>query len=300
MAVEPIQPELTEEPSEASTAPFAWQPFTPRGIGAFAYANYPRVFVVQLIVGLLSAAVALWFLSTAWFPPARAAIRNLPAQGSIVHGELNWPRQSFDVLHESRPHIAFIVDLENRTGGNPGADLTLRFRKHQVDITSHFGYVPVPYKPEFQVEFNRGEVQAWWGAWEPIMLGWTAVLTPIALFVTWSFLATVYFVPAWFLGFYANRRLNLGGSWRLCSVALMPGAFISLAAIVLYGLGVLDLFHLALAAALHIVVGWACVIAGVLRLPEIPPDIPKANPFTPPEVLAAEEQRQTNPNPFGG
>ena len=75
------------------------------------------------------------------------------------------------------------------------------------------------------------------------------------LMVSWACLATVYCLPAWLIGFFANRDCSLGGSWRLAGAALMPGALLMCAVIVLYGWGALDLVRLAVAGSSAFVVG---------------------------------------------
>jgi hypothetical protein len=77
--------------SDPKNPPSAWQPFTPRGLVAFAKAGSGRVLILLCAVGLISAGTVVWFLNTAWFPAIRAAIHELPTQGQISHRELNTP-----------------------------------------------------------------------------------------------------------------------------------------------------------------------------------------------------------------
>src|SRR5260221_14485850 len=48
-------------------APFAWQPFTLRGVAAFARVSCPKLLLLQFIVALLAAATVVWFLQARWF-----------------------------------------------------------------------------------------------------------------------------------------------------------------------------------------------------------------------------------------
>ena len=127
--------------------------------------------------------------------------------------------------------------------------------------------------------FNRTELGPWWGAWAPAILAMVAGLVVAGLMVSWACLATVYFLPAWLVGFFANRDLSLRGSWRLAGAALMPGALFMCAAIFLYGWGALDLVRLAVAAAVHWVMGWVYLFASPFCLPRHPAAAAKANPF---------------------
>ena len=124
------------------------------------------------------------------------------------------------------------------------------------------------------------ELGPWWGAWAPAMLAMAAGLVVMALMASWGCLATVYSLPVWLTGFFANRECGLGGSWRLAGAALMPGALLMCAAIVLYGCGALDLVRLAAAAAAHFVMGWVYLLVSPLRLPRIPAPAPNLDPFT--------------------
>ena len=72
-------------------AQFAWQPLTVRGVAAFASATLGRLLLVQFIVALLAAGTVVWFLHRAWFPMIGEAIRQLPPQGEIRSGRLDWP-----------------------------------------------------------------------------------------------------------------------------------------------------------------------------------------------------------------
>ena len=75
-------------------AQFAWQPLTVRGVAAFASATLGRLLLVQFIVALLAAGTVVWFLQRAWFPTIGEAIRQLPPQGEIRSGRLDWPGPS--------------------------------------------------------------------------------------------------------------------------------------------------------------------------------------------------------------
>jgi hypothetical protein len=93
----------------------------------------------------------------------------------------------------------------------------------------------------------------------------------------------MYCLPVWLVGFFANRDLSLRGSWRLAGAALLPGALLLTAAIVLYGSGAFDLVRLAVAGAAHPVVGWVYLIVSPLRCPSHPAaGAIKKNPFVAP------------------
>ena len=90
------------EPESTAWRPTAWQPLTPRGVAAFARAPLMRLLLVQFIFALLAAIAVVWFLRTAWFPTVREAIENLPAQGEMKSGKLEW---TADSPHPTRSQV---------------------------------------------------------------------------------------------------------------------------------------------------------------------------------------------------
>jgi hypothetical protein len=123
------------------------------------------------------------------------------------------------------------------------------------------------------------ELEPLWGAWAAEILFLAAVATVTGLFLSWWILATVYFLPAWILGFFANRDLNLRAGWKLSGAALMPGALLMAAGIFLYGFGALDLVQLGFIFGAHFVLGWIYLFVSVPFLPRISAAEPKGNPF---------------------
>jgi len=261
--------------------PFAWQPLTLRGVAAFAYARCGRLLVVQFLVALLAAATVVWFLLTAWFPIIGQAISQLPPAGEIRSGRLQWQGPSPATLAEGR-FLAFTVDLNHVGTARSPAHIQVEFGQTGYDIFSLLGYVGHDYRPEWVVPFNREYLLPWWGAWKPALLGIATLLVVATLMLVWIALATLYALPVWLLGFFANRDLSFRGSWCLAGAALMPGALLMLAAIFLYGLDALGVIELAVAAALHLVIGWFYLVSATLRLPLLPAAKgAKQNPFVP-------------------
>lgn len=249
--------------------PLAWQPLTPRGVAAFAGAALGRLLLVQFIVALIVAGTVVWFLHTAWFPMVTTAIRQLPERGQIRGGQLDWPEGSPSVLAQGR-FLAFVVDLRHEGTARPATHLLLEFGQKDFKVFSLLGYLEGTYPRGWTIAFNRGDLQPWWGAWSPVFLALAAAAVLAGLMLTWGLLATIYCVPVWLLGFFANRDLGWRGSWRLAGAALLPGALLMTGALLLYGLGALDLVRLALGAALHFLLGWAYLVASPFWLPRHP------------------------------
>jgi hypothetical protein len=264
---------------EVSKKKIAWEPITPPGVAAFADASVARVLFVQLIVALFAASVTVWFLKTAWYPVVTSAIQQLPAQGEIRDGKLNWPAES-PVLLADGNFLAIIVDLDHEGQMRSPAHVQVEFGRNDVRVFSLFGYQQFPYSPEYIISFNRPELEPKWGAWRPPILWITFGAVAAGLMVSWTALATVYFFPLWLVGFFANRRISLGASWKIAGAALMPGALLLIATIIFYGLGFIDLVQLTAAFAAHFVIGWIYLVASPWFIPKIEEVATiKKNPF---------------------
>ncbi len=258
--------------------PFAWQPLTVRGVAAFASASLGRLLLVQWIVALLAAGTVVWFLHKDWFPEIGQAIRQLPPQGALHDGILDWQGANPSLLAEGR-FLALSVDLDHIGGARTPAQVQVEFGRADIQAISVLGYVSGAYPRGWAVAFDRTDLLPWWGAWAPEILAAVAGLVAVGLMASWACLATVYFLPAWLIGFFANRDLGLRGSWRLAGAALMPGALFMCAAVVLYGWGALDLVRLSVAGAVHCLIAWVYLVLSPLCLPRHPAATAKANPF---------------------
>jgi hypothetical protein len=101
----------------------------------------------------------------------------------------------------------------------------------------------------------------------------------IGLLASWWLLATVYFLPVWMLGFFVNRDLNFRRSWKLSGAALLPGALLLAAGILLYDFGAVNLVQLGFIFGAHFILGWIYLFISLLFVPGIPAAASGANPF---------------------
>ena len=257
----------------------AWQPFTPRGVAAFGRASWRRLLLVQFVCALIAAGAVVGFLQQSWFPVIEQAISQLPSEGEVRSQSLNWRGDSPVSLAENR-FLAITVDLNHSGGVRSPAHVQVEFGHTDVKILSLLGSVETSYPPGWRIAFSRAELAPWWGAWGPPILAIAASCVLLWLMLSWALLASLYSGPAWLIGFFANRELNLRGSWLLAGAALMPGAIFFTMAILLYEFGALDLVRLAVAAGVHIIIGWVYVVAGVISSrPQQGIATGKKNPF---------------------
>lgn len=267
--------------STAASSTGAWEVFTPRGVAAFARARLRRLLLVQLIVALLAAAAIVWVIYNGCFPAVAGAIQKLPAAGEIRSGRLDWRGPSPQPLAEGRL-LALDVDLDHSGQIGSTADVQIEFGRETVRVFSLFGYRDWDYPRNYVIAFNRNELEPRWGAWAAELLLLAEAAAMIGLLLSWSLLATLYFLPAWMLGFFTNRDLNSRQSWRLAGAALMPGALWMTAAVLFYGIGFLNLVSLGFTFGAHILIGWIYLLVSLLFVPRAPVTAGQGNPFRQP------------------
>jgi hypothetical protein len=256
---------------------FAWEPITPRGVAAFARASFERLLVVQCILAFMATAAVVWLLSSGFFPTINAAVSGLPAKGDISRGKLDWTDESPKILADGH-FLSFTVDTGHTRQLRLPAQFQFEFGDDSLVIISLLGEMELPYPPDQSFYFNRTYLQPAWGAWSPNLLGLAALGAFFGLLLTWAFLATVYCMPVWLVGFYTDRDLNFCASWKLAGAALMPGALLLTLGIVMYGFGVFDLVQLSFAFTMHFIIGWIYLLISPLFLNRALPG-EKKNPF---------------------
>jgi len=268
----------------------AWEPLTPRGVATFARATPGRLWLVQFLVALTVVVSVVWFLHDGWFPTIDEAIEHLPEEGSIRYGKLNWPGESPQILAEGT-FVAFSVDLEHGSELRSPAHVQVEFGRDSWFVYSLLGYAEFTYPQGWIIAFNRKELKPWWGAWQPAVLAILGATLVAGLMAMWYTLATVYALPVWLVAFFANRELKMSECCRLAGAALMPGALLMVAAILLYDRGALhapsgprnDLVVLASVAVGHVVIGWIYILISPLFLPRhLHTGSNRKNPFATP------------------
>jgi hypothetical protein len=248
-------------------------------VAAFASARFSRLLLVQFVIASLAAAAGVWFLSNGCFPTVDAAIQSLPATGAIRSGRLEWPGKTPQLLAEGR-FLAFIVDLNHGGQIRSAAAVQMEFGRETLRVYSLLGYTEWKYPSDWFVAFNHTDLAPLWGAWAPEWLAITLLAGVAGLMLLWAGLATVYFLPAWLIGFFANRNLDLRGSWKLSGAALLPGALLAILAMVSYGFGFLDFIQFCFLFSAHLALGWVYLFVSQLFLPRIEAKPSPGNPFS--------------------
>ena len=258
----------------------AWQPLTFGGVARYAQDWIGRLIVTWIIVAIIVAGAVVWTAHRAWLPIIGRAISQLPAASEIRGGRLTSPQM---VRLAESPFLSIAIDPRGDSSVLASSDIQVTLAPREIRFHSLFGFSAIPYQPQWTVNLNRAELEAWWGAWRPAALAYLAIGTMVFLFVSWIALATLYALVPIIVAFVSSRELTVWGSWKLAGAALMPGAIFQAIAIVLYGLGQLRVPEMLAAFAIHFVVGWVFLLGGGFRLPrdydnpELDP--PAKNPF---------------------
>src|SRR5512145_2800932 len=129
-----------ESPTPAAPAtplklPVAWQPFTPRGVSAFVFASYVRLFWVQALFSAGISSAVIWFLLVNWAPVIRSAVRALPEQGMIRDQRLDYPETGAEMLARNR-FLGIQVRRDEFSTTAAGADVRVEFYPQKVRICS--------------------------------------------------------------------------------------------------------------------------------------------------------------------
>ncbi len=254
------------------------EPFTPRGVAAFARVKSGWLFLAQIIIALIAAISLTCFLNDNCYSVVHAAIQNLPDTGKIFFGRLHWDGDPSKMLAEGQL-LAIDVDMNHSGNVHSTADIQVEFGRDSIRIYSILPGFGEIFYPDWPVPFNRKDLEPGWNAWAIDILFITAAVAFIALLICWAILATIYFIPAWVAGFLANRELNLWASWKLSAAAVLPGALMMIAGIWLYNFGQVHLVSFSFIFAAHFVLGWIYLAASFFFLPRISTATPKGNPF---------------------
>jgi hypothetical protein len=297
MSAEPEQTQ-TAAGADLSALPRAWQPFTPRGVAAFAAAGLGRLLAMQLLVALGIGAVIAWFVHSAWFPPITQAIRHLPGAGDIVNGRLPWTNTAPVTLAGNR-FLTLVVDPDHTGRAGQTSDLQVEFGRTEAHLSGLLGTVVIRYPADHIVAFNRSDLTPWWGAWSQAVISGAVAGTVLYLLLIWAVLAGLYAPVVRMIAAWLRRPVTWGGAWRLGGAALMPGAVLLAGAIFLYNWNLIDLVRLGFVTVFHLVVGWVFLAVSVLCLPRAKQTTPaQGNPFASPERKDRQPRPAAKENPF--
>ncbi|MSU61073.1 MAG: hypothetical protein EXS31_01550 [Pedosphaera sp.] len=251
--------------AEEKTAPDAWQPFTFAGVAAFATARTSRLLLVQGIVSLACAACMAVFFHAAWSNSISAAIEQLPDEGGIRNRELTWGGRGPQRLGAGT-FLSFVIDPDGSGELGEAADVEFNLTRHELRIRSLFGYAALKYPGGVVIPLTRAELQPWWGARRPIILGLVALGSVFWLLTMWCLLALIYSIPLRLIAFYRDRKLLFSEAWRLGGAAVLPAALFMSMALMGYLIHRLNFLQLLAAGVAHVLIGWLLAFVAISHL----------------------------------
>jgi len=242
--------------------------------------------MVQLVFAVVTSASIAWFLSHAYGPVISQTIAQLPEAAAIEGGSLT----GFDapIVVETK-FLSVQIDTREDAEFSELADFQIEGQKTIGRacslLRSLLGCVEFDYPHDHKISLARSHLEPWWGARQPLIWGLTFVAGVIYMFISWALLAVVWMFIAKLVGWFADRQLSWTGAWKLCSIALMPGALLLALAARLYHWQVIDLIALSFFYFGHLALGFIYVVGSPFKCPKI-------------DVTKKAEPAAKNPNPF--
>ncbi|MGI8965104.1 MAG: hypothetical protein ACR2H1_03335, partial [Limisphaerales bacterium] len=139
--------------SESSKTPrVAWQPLTPRGVAAFAFASWRRLYLIELFFGLLAMTSLIWFLNRNISSAITEALQQLPETAVLQNGELKNLKSK---TLTSGKFLALIIDLEANIQTGQTADVQIEFGEKQFKICALLGCLDFNYPAEQTMALGR-------------------------------------------------------------------------------------------------------------------------------------------------
>lgn len=279
------------EPTEEDQRPVAWNPFTPGGVASYAIAPLGNLLSTQFVAAFLLWITAMFYLSQSWVPAIDSMIGQIPIGTRIQNGRLFIPSHEPIIFSDNRL-VGIVWAKEDAPG--PTSDIEVRLMPNEFRVATMIGYLPLPYPHHEDQTVDKDALSPRWGAWRPAIIPLVAGLFTLFIWGAWAALAAIYAWPIRVAIFFRDKLTSPLGSWKLCSAALMPGAFLLTAALLFYTLGRIPVAGLIIAFAAHFVLGWVFVFFGAVALPLIPEaEREQGNPFS-------NEKRKKKPkkNPF--
>mgnify|MGYP007063432368 CR=1 FL=1 len=271
--------------AESSRKPSGF-PLTFSGVAFFASTGWGRLFFWQSVVAAAVAGSLMLLFGQHWSPVLNSAIEQLPEEGGLTEGRLEWPENHTGTLAGNQ-FLSVIIDLKGSQPHGQTADLQIELREGSWVAGSILGYLEFPYAID-TFEVDRITQIPWWGSRRPFLLICTSCIIGLSYCVISLFLGLIGCWASKTVAFFASRQSDTTSLWRLSTAAWLPsGALLSMGCLC-YALGLLPLMGLLVLIPVCLVVGWAYVLFSPLLLPRLVDS--GNNPFNP-----LDEHKDLNP-----
>ncbi len=244
----------------------AWQPFTGRGVAAFAAASTSRLLTLQILSAAALACLVVASLRQTLFPTLEHGLAQLPDQASLNRGHLDWPGTTAVRLAEN-PWFDWVVTPESADPLGQTADFQFELRPDKCRINGAFGHLDIPWVPGWELDLGRIPATSTWGAWRLPVQAIVGATVFGGLIASWWILATLWVLPAWVGCRSAGRKLRLGSVWKMAGAALLAGAAVAGLGLAGYTTGRWHLAGLLVSQGLHLMVGWLWLAWGIVATP---------------------------------
>ena len=266
--------------SRLAPDPGAWQPFTGGGVARFAQAGIWRTWIALGTASLAVGTAFGWMLLSTWWPVVQQAASRFPETPVLLRsGRLDWKEPTARLLAEG-PQLG----IAHRPAGSEPvgltADLQAELTPTHLRIVGIAGFVDLPWHRDLELELDRRDALAGWGAWRLPVLAVATVGMAALVFLVGVSLATVLCLPVWLVLLPFRRGPGPGGAWKLVAAADAPAALLLAAAFAAYSFRWISWPGLLLAVAGHPLVTLGLLTWSLFHV----------------EPAA----RSTEPEPFGG
>ena len=255
--------------------------------GAAAFSRKPASWLLLIWISLahLASGAVLWFFHLRWIPVLEESAKSFPKDLSIRTGRLHSLPPNFVLCKQNR-----FFSLTMRSDPEPSGDMTADFQliltRKKILLKSWLSSFSLTYPDRQSISLAPDQITPWWNARKALFTAVAFAFLALGLLALWACLATCCCLPIAIVSFFAGRRIGLWNSWRLAGSATIPGASIMIALIFLYGLHLLRLPGLLLAAGLCFFVVGVYILGAVTRLPQSRKSAARQNPFASPDPPA--------------
>ena len=260
-------------------------PLTFSGAAAFSRRPASWLLLVWISLAHLASGAVLWFFHLRWIPVLEESAKSFPKGLSIRTGRLHSLPPNFVLCKQNR-FLSLTMRSDSEPAGDMTADFQLILTREEIRLKSWWGFLSLSYPDRQSILLSPDQITPWWNARKALFSAVAFVFLVLGLLALWSCLATGCCLPVAVVSFFVGRRIGLDGSWRLAGSATIPGFAIMIASIFLYGLHLLRLPGLLLAAVFCFFVVGIYAIGAVIRLPRSRQSSARQNPFASPDPPA--------------
>ena len=255
--------------------------------GAAAFSQRPAFWLLLVWISLahLASGAVLWFFHLRWIPVLEESAKSFPKNLSIRTGRLHSLPPNFVLCKQNR-FLSLTMRSDPEPAGDMMADFQLILSRKKILLKSWFGSLSLSYPDRQSISLAPDQITPWWDARKALFTVAAFVFLALGLLALWACLATCCCLPIAVVSLFAGWRIGLWASWRLAGSAAIPGVAIMTTSIFLYGLHLLRLPGLLLAAGLCFFAGGVYALGSIARLPRSRQSSARQNPFASPDPPA--------------